>query len=95
MQRGLVRLAACAAVCAAAALYSVARAEAAPIPIGSLDSAYTQSFDSLAAAGTSSTVPDGWAFAEAGTNANSTYTAGTGSGNAGDTYSFGAAVSTD
>ena len=38
-----------------------------------------------------STLPAGWELAETGTNANMTYTAGTGSGNAGDTYSFGAA----
>ena len=40
--------------------------------------------------GTSSTVPTGWEFFETGTNANTTYRAGTGSDNAGDTYSFGA-----
>jgi predicted extracellular nuclease len=51
----------------------------------------TQNFDSLASTGTSSTVPSGWVFIETGANANSTYTAGTGSSNAGDTYSFGAA----
>ena len=37
----------------------------------------------------------GWDFLETGINANTTYTAGTGSGNAGDTYSFGAAASTE
>lgn len=58
-------------------------------------SAYTQDFNTLASTGTSSTVPAGWAFSEAGTNANGTYTAGTGSSNAGDTYSFGAAGSTE
>lgn len=49
----------------------------------------------LANTGTSSTIPPGWIFVEAGTNANNFYTAGTGSGNAGDTYSFGLAGSTD
>jgi hypothetical protein len=58
-------------------------------------SAYTQNFDSLASTGTSSSLPTGWAFAETGTNANATYTAGDGSSNAGDTYSFGASGSTD
>ena len=57
--------------------------------------AYTQNFDTLASAGTSSSVPTGWDFVEALANANTTYTAGTGSGNAGDTYSFGAAASTE
>ena len=57
--------------------------------------AYTQDFDTLASSGTSSTVPTGWDFSEAGTNANTLYTAGTGSGNTGDTYSFGASASTE
>ena len=57
--------------------------------------AYTQTFDALANTGTSSTLPTGWALSEAGTGANATYTAGTGSGNSGDTYSFGAAASTE
>ena len=52
---------------------------------------YNQNFDSLASSGTSSTVPPSWAFLEAGSGANSTYTAGTGSSTAGDTYSFGVA----
>lgn len=52
---------------------------------------FSENFDTLANTGTSSTTPAGWYFAETGTNANTTYTAGTGSGTAGDTYSFGAA----
>jgi trimeric autotransporter adhesin len=52
---------------------------------------YTQDFNTLANSGTSSTVPTGWAFLETLTNANTTYTAGTGSATGGDTYSFGAA----
>ena len=56
---------------------------------------YSQNFDTLANSGTSSTLPAGWLMSESGTNANTTYTAGTGSGNAGDTYSFGAAAATD
>jgi uncharacterized protein len=56
---------------------------------------YTQNFDSLANTATSSTLPAEWLIAESGTGANTIYTAGTGSGNAGDTYSFGAASSTD
>src|SRR5436853_5594528 len=57
--------------------------------------AYTQDFNTLAGTGTSSTLPAGWALSESGTNANTTYTAGTGSNNAGDTYSFGASGSTE
>ncbi|MCC7515665.1 MAG: hypothetical protein IT212_13330, partial [Bacteroidia bacterium] len=51
--------------------------------------AYSQDFNSLANSGTSSVVPSGWFFSESGTNANTTYTAGTGSSNTGDTFSFG------
>lgn len=56
---------------------------------------YTQDFDTLAASGTSSTLPTGVQIAETGANANATYTAGTGSSNTGNTFSFGAANSTD
>lgn len=51
-----------------------------------------QDFSTLANTGTSSTVPAGWAFSEAGANQNALYAAGTGSNNAGDTYSFGFAA---
>src|SRR5262249_11582942 len=54
---------------------------------------YTQDFNTLANTGTSSTLPAGWALLETGTSANTSYTVGTGSSNAGDTYSFGAAGS--
>lgn len=50
---------------------------------------YTQNFNSLTSSGTSSSLPDGWIFRETGSNANATYAGGTGSGTAGDTYSFG------
>ncbi|GGB24376.1 hypothetical protein GCM10011380_12410 [Sphingomonas metalli] len=40
-------------------------------------------------------LPNGWQFGETGDNANSSYRAGDGSSNTGDTYSFGAAGSTD
>ncbi len=56
---------------------------------------YTQNFDSLALTGTSSVTPSGWLFAESETNANATYTAGTGSSTTGDTYSFGSSGSSD
>jgi len=54
-----------------------------------------QSFDGLAASGTGTALPDGWYFKEDGTNANGTYTAGDGSANQGDTYSFGSTGSSD
>jgi hypothetical protein len=65
------------------------------ISLTTFDTAATENFNTLAAIGTSSTVPNGWAFIETGTNANATYTAGTGSGNSGDTYSFGTGTNTD
>ena len=64
--------------------------------------AYTQNFDSLVNSGSASATGgeltgtlDGWYFAESGTASNTTYTAGTGSANGGDTYSFGATSATD
>ena len=56
---------------------------------------YNQNFDTLANSGTSASLPAGWLLSESGTNANATYTAGTGSGNGGDTYSFGTTGSTE
>lgn len=60
--------------------------------IGSLNTTYSENFDSLASTGKSSVVPSGWAFLETGSGANADgqYSAGTGSNNDGDTYSFGA-----
>lgn len=66
-----------------------------PRSITALNSPVTENFDSLANSGASSTLPDGWAFSESGTGANSTYTAGSGSLNTGDTYSFGTGTSTE
>ena len=65
------------------------------ISLTSLGIAYTEDFNTLASSGTSSTVPNGWDFSESGTNANTLYTAGTGSSNAGDTYSFGVSSSSE
>ncbi|MFC3159286.1 T9SS type A sorting domain-containing protein [Chryseobacterium arachidis] len=69
------------------------------ISLNSLNSAYTQNFDGLAITGTGSTVLSGtlagWSILETGSNANTTYTASTGSVNPGDTYSYGATGNTD
>jgi hypothetical protein len=65
------------------------------ISISSLGSSYTQDFNILASSGTGSATPAGWSFAESGSNQNTTYAAGTGSSNGGDTYSFGAASASD
>lgn len=63
------------------------------VPITS--ATYFQNFNELANSGTGSTLPVGWEFIETGTNADTTYIAGTGSGIIGNTYSFGSAGSTD
>ncbi len=66
------------------------------VSLTALGSAYTQDFNTLASTGTANTaVPTGWEFSESGTNANTTYRAGTGSDTTGDTYSFGAASNTE
>lgn len=56
---------------------------------------HTEDFNTLAASGTSTTLPAWWAFIETGTNANNTYTANNGSNNAGDTYSYGSGTSSE
>jgi MYXO-CTERM domain-containing protein len=68
----------------------------AQVSITSLSTAFTQNFDSLASAGTTNTtMPTGWAFSESGSGSNTTYAAGTGSDNGGNTYSFGAASNSE
>jgi hypothetical protein len=60
--------------------------------------AVTENFNTLVNTGTgtlAANTPPGWGFAETGANANTIYTAGTGSSNAGDTYSFGPAGNSD
>jgi|GEM_PF-1266686 len=77
---------------------SMGVARAVPVELTDFTVPYTQDFDGLAkTTGVSATspVPVGWAFLEAGSNANATYTVGTGSGTAGETYSFGATDATD
>ncbi len=65
------------------------------VSLTALDTAYTQDFNTLASTGTATALPEGWELSEAGTNANGLYAAGTGSSNAGDTYSFGSAASAE
>jgi hypothetical protein len=55
----------------------------------------TENFNTLASTGASSTIPAGWSFLETNANSNLFYTAGTGSSNGGDTYSFGLAGEDD
>jgi hypothetical protein len=58
---------------------------------------YSQDFNTLAITATSNSVPTGWAFSEtsAAAPANTLYSAGNGSANVADTYSFGTAASTE
>jgi len=66
-----------------------------PVSLTAVEVPYQQSFDTLASSGTSNVLAVGWGFDETGTSARNdgNYTAGTGSDNAGDVYSFGAAGS--
>lgn len=59
------------------------------ISLTALGTAVTENFDTLASTGTATGTPPGWYFSESGTGANTSLTAGTGSANSGDTYSFG------
>ncbi len=68
-----------------------AGAQVAVVNLTALDTPYVQDFDTLASTGTSAVTPVGWLFLESGANMNGVYTAGTGSSNTGDTYSFGSA----
>lgn len=66
------------------------------ISLTALDGNYIENFAFRSNTGTANTsLPTGWYFNETGTNANTTYRAGTGTDNTGDTYSFGATSSTE
>jgi hypothetical protein len=71
---------------------------AAPLPLTAIGTAATEDFNTLASSGTTNTaLPPGWALTETGGGArdNEAYGADTGSSNTGDTYSYGAAASTE
>lgn len=78
-----------------ALLLVAAAAPVAAVTINQFNLTLTEDFNTLASTGTSSTLPAGWSLLETGSSANTTYTAGTGSSATGDTYSFGAAASSD
>lgn len=65
-----------------------AAADGAVIPL-SFFTPYVQTFNSLAQSGTSTVLPNGWFLSETGSGADTSYRAGNGSSNNGDTYSFG------
>ena len=74
-------------------IITLGNVQAIPIVLNDFVTPYTQDFNSLVNSGTSSSLPSGWALAESGTGANSSYTAGTGSGTTGDTLSLGSSGS--
>lgn len=79
----------------ASATINLADNDLPPNPYVSLVNIYAQDFNTIANTLTSSVLPTGWLLNETGTAANTTYTAGTGSSTTGDTYSFGAAASSE
>jgi predicted extracellular nuclease len=79
----------------AAALVAGAQTAHAAGTVSLTGSPYIQDFNTLASSGTSSTIPPGWAFAEVGASANTTYAADDGILNAGNTYSYGTTSSSD
>src|SRR5690349_978826 len=98
VRRALGAGTACALITTGLVAVATPASAAGSVALTGLDTAYTQSFDSLLATGTgteASDTPAGWTFVESGTAANTSYAAGTGSGTAGDTYSFGSAGSTE
>lgn len=67
-------------------------------PVSLAGGVYSQNFNTLPSSGTGTLydiIPTGWGFSETGTAANTTFTAGTGSSNSGDIYSFGAASNSE
>lgn len=79
----------------ALALLTMAVPAAAQVSIPSYGTQVRQDFNALATAGNSGVVPPGWAISESGNGANGMYSAGNGSSNSGDSYSFGAANSSE
>ena len=79
-------------MCVATLCLGAAAPAGAQISLGSVEGVYSQDFDTLAPLGSSSSLPSGWALAEAGTNADGSYTASSGSRTLGDTYSYGEAT---
>ena len=72
-----------------AALATATASVGAPVSITTTGSTYTQDFSTLSKTVASTTLPVGWAIAEAGTNANASYTPDNGALATGDTYSYG------
>jgi hypothetical protein len=82
-------------VLAAAFLSFAAVSPAVAITINQFNVAATENFDSLANSGTSSMLPAGWSLAETGSTPDALYSTSSGTATGGDTYSFGAAGSSE
>jgi uncharacterized protein len=95
IRRSLTALVAFALILLSAPLGARPAEAAGTISLATIGTAYTENFDTLANTGTSSVTPNGWAISETGANADGVYAAGTGSSNAGNTYSFGATASAE
>ncbi|MFN4911574.1 MAG: hypothetical protein ACK5G8_10090, partial [Flavobacteriales bacterium] len=65
------------------------------ISLNTIGATQTEDFNTLVNSSTGVALPTGWRILETGTAANNSYTAGTGSGSSGDSYSFGASASTE
>jgi len=79
-------------------LLAAATFSASAVSITSFNTQFAENFDTLATTGTANTaLPPGWALTETGGGArdNEAYGADTGGSNTGDTYSYGAAASTE
>ncbi|HSC54414.1 MAG TPA: endonuclease [Phnomibacter sp.] len=76
-----------------ALLFSIV--SSAQISITTPGAALTENFNSLAATGTTGSLPAGWLLLETGANANTTYTADNGGVNSGNTYSYGTTGATE
>jgi trimeric autotransporter adhesin len=79
-------------VCVTSFICTVTHAQ--PVSL-TLNTTYSQDFNTLANTSPGAFLPAGWLFSETGTGANTSYTAADGSGNGGDTYSFGTATATE
>ncbi len=94
--RALVLTLVCALLCVGVAVTPrKVAASGTPVSLTALDTAYQQDFNTLATSGTTDVLPTGWALAETGTAANTTYTANDGALNTGNTYSYGTGTNTD
>jgi uncharacterized protein len=77
------------------ALAAIPQSASGSVFLTAINVPYTQNFNTQVNIGTSSTVPNGLELLEIGTNANTTYSAGEGASNTGNTYCFGATGSSE